>query len=164
VAFAAYQWGKPQLTLFWSGRMRRGPVSPADKPLKTPAREPQNERKGAIGPSEAGIELKYSPNQIKYQESFPNSIVLYLIFRESFEPKLCADTCSPRARPVQERVKGFSRSGLFWLWSSLPAAGRESGRALIGSERSHGRRSERSGVNILLPFTYQVLSEYFNIL
>jgi len=29
-------------------------VSPADKPLKTPAREPRNERKGAIGLSEGG--------------------------------------------------------------------------------------------------------------
>jgi len=27
-----------------------GQVSPADKPLKTPAWEPQNKRKGAIGP------------------------------------------------------------------------------------------------------------------
>jgi len=40
-------------------------VSPADKPLKTPAREPPNERKGAIGLSEAGIKLKYSPGVMK---------------------------------------------------------------------------------------------------
>jgi len=70
VVFAAYQWGKPQLTLFLERENAEGAgppesggqVSPADKPLKTPAREPPNERKGA--PSEAGIELKYSPNQI----------------------------------------------------------------------------------------------------
>ncbi|MBW2016962.1 MAG: hypothetical protein JRJ01_08990 [Deltaproteobacteria bacterium] len=43
--------------------------------------------------------------------------------------------------------------GVFTLNGSLPAAGRESGRAKIGSERSHGRRSERSGGNIPLPFT-----------
>jgi len=53
-----------------------GQVSPADKPLKTPAREPPNERKGASGLLEAVIEMKYSPGVMETEgawRSFPRS-------------------------------------------------------------------------------------------
>jgi len=43
-----------------SSRSKRAGECGADKPLKTPAREPPNERKGAIGLLETVIEMEYS--------------------------------------------------------------------------------------------------------
>jgi len=90
----------------------KGPVSPADKPLKTPAREPPNERKGAIGLLEVGIELKYSPDSLLSKIGFaaPNRG-----FGFSPERALARRTSAASAFCRPAKKPEFERNRYVWL-------------------------------------------------
>jgi len=67
------------------GEFEQGPMAPPpDKPLKTPAREPPNERKGAIGLLEVGTELKYSPGVIETEGAWGS----FPVVQASFIPQI----------------------------------------------------------------------------